>query len=158
MEMAFPRSLGTFKVKGGAGAYFHGGASLQEQIIPVARLTSQLAKPSRSAAARVVISLTKKAITNRFFSITLTLESEEMFAPAPRRVRVEVLAGKEVAGSAAMAAYGFEEGTKEVTVKSGEPNAVTLMLAGPSNAEPCFAEGHRQRNRTAFSDDERHRC
>ena len=61
MEMAFPRSLGTFKVKGGAGAYFHGGASLQEQIIPVARLTSQLAKPSRSAAARVVISLTKKS-------------------------------------------------------------------------------------------------
>ena len=45
---------------------------------------------------------------------------------------MEVLAGKEVVGSAAMAAYGFEEGTKEVTVKSGEPNAVTLMLAGAS--------------------------
>jgi hypothetical protein len=29
-----------------------------------------------------------------------------------------------------MAAYGFEEGTREGTVKSGEPNAVTLMLAG----------------------------
>jgi hypothetical protein len=128
MEMAFPRSLGTFKVKGGAGAYFHGGATLQEQVIPVARLTSQLTKQSRSAAARVVISLTKKAVTNRFFSVTLTLESDEMFAAGTRRVRVEVLAGKEVVGSAAMAAYGFEEGTKEVTVKSGEPNALTLML------------------------------
>jgi hypothetical protein len=130
MEMAFPRSLGTFKVKGGAGAYFHGGASPQEQIIPVARLTSNLSKPSRRAASHVVISLGKKTITNRFFSITLTLESDEMFSPSTKRVRVEVLAGKEMAGSPAMAAYGFEEGTREVTVKSGEPNAVTLMLAG----------------------------
>jgi hypothetical protein len=130
VEMAFPRSLGTFKVKGGAGAYFHGGASLQEQVIPVARLTSNLSKPSRRAASHVVISLGKKTITNRFFSITLTLESDEMFAPSTKRVRVEVLAGKEMAGSPAMAAYGFEEGTREVTVKSGEPNAVTLMLAG----------------------------
>lgn len=132
MEMAFPRSLGTFKVKGGVGAYFHGGASLQEQVIPVARLTSKLAKPSRGATARVVISLTKKAISNRFFSATLTLESDEMFAPSTKRVRVEVLAGKEVVGFAAMAAYGFEEGTKELTVKSGEPNAVTLMLSAAS--------------------------
>ena len=130
MEFAFPRSLGTFKVKGGVGGYFHGGASLQEQVIPVARLTSNLAKPSRGGAARVVISLTKKAITNRFFSVTLSLESDEMFAPATKRVRVEVFAGREAAGSAAMAAYGFEEGTKEVTVKSGEPNAVTVMLTG----------------------------
>lgn len=130
MEMAFPRSLGTFKVKGGAGAYFHGGASLQEQVIPVARLTSQIAKHSRNAAARVLITLTKKSITNRFFSATLTLESDEMFATGTKCVRVEVIAGKEVVGSAAMAAYGFEEGTKEVTIRRGEPNAVTLMLAG----------------------------
>lgn len=129
MEMAFPRGLGTFKVKGGAGAYFHGGASLQEQLIPIVRLTSHLAKPSRGATARVVITLTKKAITNRFFSATLALESEEMFASGIRRLRVEVLAGKQVVGSAAMAAYGFEEGTKEVTVRAGEPNAVTLMLS-----------------------------
>jgi hypothetical protein len=130
METAFPRSLGTFKVKGGTGAYFHGGASLQEQLIPVARLTSQLAKPSKGAPARVIITLGKKTITNRFFSVTLALESDEMFVPEQRRVRVEVVAGKDVAGSAAMAAYGFEEGTKEVTLKAGEPNAVTLMLIG----------------------------
>jgi hypothetical protein len=132
MEMAFPRSLGTFKVKGGTGAYFHGGASLQEQLIPIARLTSHRAKPSRGAAARVVITLTKKTITNRFFSATLSLESEEIFASGARRLRVQLMAGKEVVGSAAMASYGFEEGTKEVTVKTGEPNAVTLMLTGTS--------------------------
>ena len=127
LDCAFPRGLGTFKVKGGAGAYFHGGASPQEQVIPVACLTRKAAAP-KSSAARVVIGFVKNAITNRFFSVTLTLESDEMFAPEKRQVRLEVLNGKDAIGHPAMASYGFEEGTREITLEPGQPNSTTLML------------------------------
>jgi hypothetical protein len=132
LECAFPRSLGTFKVKGGAGAYFHGGASAQEQLIPVASLTSKAAPSPKGGAAVISVTFGKKAITNRFFSVTLTMEGDEIFAPEKRQVRLEVIAGKEVIGQAAMAAYGFEEGTKEITLEPSQPNSITLMLAANS--------------------------
>lgn len=132
LECAFPRGLGTFKVKGGAGAYFHGGASPQEQLIPVACLSRKASMPTKGSAARMVISFAKKAITNRFFSVSLSLESDEMFAPEKRQVRLEIMGGKDVIGHAAMASYGFEEGTREVTVAPGQPNSVTLMLTSSS--------------------------
>lgn len=131
LDFAFPRGLGTFKVKGGAGAYFHGGASPQEQLIPVARLTRKAAAP-KSVAARVVIGFAKNAITNRFFSVTLTLESDDMFAPEKRQVRLELMSGKDVIGHPAMASYGFEEGTREITLEPGKPNSATLMLTASS--------------------------
>jgi hypothetical protein len=137
LDCAFPRGLGTFKVKGGAGAYFHGGASPQEQLIPVACLTRKAAAP-KSSAARVAIGFAKKAITNRFFSVTLTLESDEMFAPDKRQVRLEVVNGKDVIGHPAMASYGFEEGTREITLEPGKPNSTTLMLTA-SNFPPTVA-------------------
>jgi hypothetical protein len=124
--------LGTFKVKGGAGAYFHGGASLQEQILPLVHLSRKVAKAPKGASATLAIGFTKKAITNRFFSVTLALSADEMFAPEPKLVRIELSAGREPAGHAAMASYGFEEGTREITVKAGEPNSVTLMLTADS--------------------------
>jgi hypothetical protein len=129
LECAFPRGLGTFKVKGGGGAYFHGGASLQEQILPVISLNRKTTKATKGAAAKLTVGFTKKAITNRFFSVTLSLEAVEMFAPEPKLVRIELQAGHGLAGHPAMAAYGFEEGTRAVLVRCGEPNSVTMMLA-----------------------------
>ncbi len=38
LEFAFPKGLGTFKVKGGVGSYFHGGPTLQENLLPLCRL------------------------------------------------------------------------------------------------------------------------
>lgn len=130
LECAFPRGLGTFKVKGGAGAYFHGGASLQEQVIPVLHLSRKAAASDKAGSCRWTIAFAKKAITNRFFSVTVSMESEEIFAPEPKSVRVEIVSGKDVIGHAAMASYGFEESTHEILVESGKPNAVTMMLAG----------------------------
>lgn len=128
LECAFPRGLGTFKVKGGAGAYFHGGASLQEQVLPVVRLSRRATLPAKGASATLVIGFSKKAVTNRFFSVALSLQADEMFTPEPKLVRVELTAGRESVGHAAMAGYGFEEGTREITVNPGEPNTVTVML------------------------------
>ena len=128
LECAFPRALGTFRVAGGAGAYFHGGASLQEQVLPIAHLSRATTSKSKPARASVHLTLAKPAITNRFFSINSRLTSDEMFSPEPMTIRLEVLAGKNPAGHAAMAAYGFEEGTREVRLEPDKPNAITLML------------------------------
>jgi hypothetical protein len=130
LECAFPRGLGTFKVKGGAGAYFHGGASLQEQVIPVLHLSRKAAASDKAGSCRWTITFAKKAITNRFFSVTVSMESEEIFAPEPKAVRVEIVSGKDVIGHAAMASYGFEESTREILVESGKPNPVTMMISG----------------------------
>lgn len=129
LECAFPRGLGTFKVKGGTGAYFHGGASLQEQVLPVLHLTRQSVASDRGGRIRWAISMAKKAITNRIFSVTVSMETEEMFSPDPKTVRMELVSGKEVIGHAVMAAGGFDESTREIVVETGRPNAVTMMLS-----------------------------
>jgi len=41
LELAFPRGIGCFKVKGKDNPYFHGGLSLQETIIPLVTLQKQ---------------------------------------------------------------------------------------------------------------------
>ena len=132
LECAFPRSLGTFKVKGGSGAYFHGGASLQEQIIPVLQLSKKAERAGKASGLRWSLTLPKSTITNRFFSVSVALANEEMFAPEPQSVEIEVVSGKEVVGHAAMASYGYEEATREIIVEPGKPNSVTLMLSGGS--------------------------
>ncbi len=66
----------------------------------------------------------------------MDLEAEGLFTGGEKRVRLEVLSGKPKAGFAAMAAYGFEEGTKEIVVRSGQPNAVTIMLTRARTLKP----------------------
>jgi hypothetical protein len=135
LEFAFPRGHACFKVKGGAGGYFHGGMSLQEMIIPVALLSRKVAKAAGTGGARVTLENSKPAITNRFFSLVACLKQEGLFTPEEIRVRAAVLTGKTEAGFCAMAAYGYEEGTREITLRKNQPNALTFMLGGEANLE-----------------------
>jgi hypothetical protein len=135
LEFAFPRGYSCFKVKGGVGAYFHGGISLQEMVIPVAVLKSKAAKPAGAPKVRVTLEFSKSAITNRFFSVVACLKEEGLFGPGEVRVRAVLESGKTEAGFCAMAAYGYEEGTKEITLRENQPNALTFMLSGESKLE-----------------------
>jgi len=136
LEFAFPRGHGCFKVRGGAGGYFHGGLSLQELVIPVATLIPKAAKQSGGAGGKVLIEFARPTITNRFFSASLRLEKEGLFGVDAVKIRVAVESdGKEV-GFCAMALSGYEEGTREVLLQSGQPNALTFML---STTEPVSA-------------------
>ena len=135
LELAFPRGHACFKVKGGAGEYFHGGISLQEMIVPVAALRSKSTKPIGAGAALITLEFSKPAITNRFFSVVATLKEEGLFTAEEIRVRVVVSAGRSEAGFCAMAAYGYEEGTREVTLKMNQPNALTIMLSGEGSTD-----------------------
>jgi hypothetical protein len=127
LELAFPLGMGSFRVKGGGAAYFHGGVSPAENILPVVRLTPIVVSvPAVDAGVRLTMS--KPMITNRLFSVSVEMKTEGLFAEEGRRLRFELVSGQQEAGRAATAAYGFEDGTGEVMVKTGQPNVVTFML------------------------------
>lgn len=127
LEVAFPLGMGSFRVKGGGAAYFHGGVSPAENVLPVVRLTAITASvPAVDATVRLTMS--KPAITNRLFSVSVEMKTEGLFAEEGRRLRFELVSGQQDAGRAATAAYGFEDGTGEVVIKTGQPNVVTFML------------------------------
>jgi hypothetical protein len=136
LEMAFPRGLACFRVKGGVGGYFHGGISLQEMVIPVASLRARPTATSGPASGvKVRLEFGKSVITNRFFSMVATLEVQGLFPPEEIRVRAAVMANKKEVGFCAMAAYGFEEGSREITLRKQAPNALTFMLAEEKGVE-----------------------
>jgi hypothetical protein len=128
LELAFPRSLACFKAKGGSTAYFHGGMSLQEVVIPVIVLKKKETKPFTAKARVVELTLSKPKISTRFFSLSATYFSEALFEFEQVRVKIFVKSRGKDCGFAAMAAYGFEEGTREIVLRKEEPNAITLMI------------------------------
>jgi hypothetical protein len=127
LELAFPLGLGSFRVKGGGSAYFHGGVSPAENILPVVRLTPIVGSvPAVDAGVRLTMS--KPMITNRLFSVSVEMKTGGLFAEEGCRLRFELVSGQQEAGRAVASAYGFEDGTGEVMVKTGQPNVVTFML------------------------------
>jgi hypothetical protein len=103
LEFVFPSGCGVFKA-GGDLAFHHGGASLQELIVPV--LTVRLKPPEtvRPTAGPVTATGLPDVVTNRIFSVTLQLGGPNLalFA-SPLVVRpILMSAGKQV-GSLGMA-------------------------------------------------------
>jgi hypothetical protein len=126
LELAFPRGLACFKA-GGSTSFFHGAASLQELVIPVATLVSKQVSTGAGHVA-VRVEMERPRVTTRFFSVTTTYESTGLFTTEELRVRVVVRANKKDIGFAAMAAYGFEDGTQEIVLQKDRSNPITLML------------------------------
>jgi len=126
LELAFPRGLACFKA-GGSTSFFHGAASLQELVIPVATLVAKHA-PATAGHVAVLVKMERPKITTRFFSVTATFESTGLFGADELRVPVVVRGNKKDIGFAAMAAYGFEDGTQEIVLQKDRPNPITLML------------------------------
>jgi hypothetical protein len=103
LDVILPASTSVFK-SGGDLAYHHGGASLQELVIPVvtARLrTNAVVKAEKNA---VSVSHDFEAVTNRIFSIKVELggPNRNLFDQA-RRIRPIVLAGERQVGTAQVA-------------------------------------------------------
>jgi hypothetical protein len=135
-EIAAPWNLACFKAKGGASAYFHGGLSPQELIIPVVTLTPKQ-KKAASAEGDIVWKLIagSQKISTRFFSVQITGVAAGLYEPVPPKVRVEIVAKETPLSTPISASYGFEEGTGDVQLRLAEndpraiePNTVTLMI------------------------------
>jgi len=132
-EVVFPMGAAVFKAKGSSYGYMHGGISPQEVILPLAIITATPQKYTQGAGGTVTFEMSKKEITNRFFSVNLTLKGEELFTPEPRKVVLILTQGRKQVGQVAMAAYGFEEATRSILLEPNKPNAVTIMLTEAKN-------------------------
>jgi hypothetical protein len=136
LDIATPWSLACFKSKGGARAYFHGGLSPQELIIPVVVMTptsKTLAGPP--TGIQWTLNTGSKKLTTRFFSVQVAGKGTGLFGIEPPKVRVEIRSKGKCVSAPVSASYGFEEATGDVALKTAEgdakqiePNTVTLMI------------------------------
>src|SRR5271157_5818031 len=136
LDLATPWTLACFKSKGGARAYFHGGLSLQELIIPVVvmRPTAQaLSRPP--TGIQWTLTAGSKKLSTRFFSVQVSGQSSGLFTVEPPKVRVEVRAKGKCVSVPVSASYGFEQATGDVQLRPAatdarqiDPDTVTLMI------------------------------
>jgi hypothetical protein len=135
-DLATPWTFACFKCKGGAKAYFHGGLSPQELLVPVLIL-SRSSKPSAVPPVGITWTLIpgSQKLTTRFFSVQLTCVNSGLFDIAPPKVRVELRAKGKIVSRAVSASYGFEEASGDVVLRNDvrdskriAPNTITLMI------------------------------
>ena len=135
-DIATPWNFACFKAKGGARAYFHGGLSPQELIVPVVSLapSAQTVGGPPTAVNWTLTTGTPK-LTTRFFSVQITGRQAGLFGLEPPKVRVEIRAKGKSVSRPVSASYGFEDATGEVQLRlrEGEPqeiesNTVAMML------------------------------
>ena len=90
-DIATPWTFACFKSKGGARAYFHGGLSPQELIVPVVVMTldgQALSAPPTGIQWTLTPGTAK--LTTRFFSVQIAgTEQSSLFGLEPPKVRVE---------------------------------------------------------------------
>jgi len=138
LEIAVPWGFAAFTVQGGARAYFHGGMSPQEMVVPVAVLTP-VGVVAEQAAPGFAWDLRpgSKTISTQFYSVLVEGKVEGLFAGAPPRVRVEVQVKNDVVSQVVAAAYGLVEATQEIALRLRataegameiEPDHVMLMI------------------------------
>lgn len=142
LDLATPWTFAVFKSKGGARAYFHGGLSPQEVIVPVVALTSTAKAGAATTGIAWTLTPGTAKLTTRFFSVQVAGERSEssLFGFEPPKVRVEIRANKKVVSVPVSASYGFEDATGEVKLKVSEqddkriePNTVALMVQDDVN-------------------------
>lgn len=136
-DIATPWTFACFKSKGGARAYFHGGLSPQELIIPVVVLKATAKLGGPPAGIEWILTPGSARVTTRFFSVQITGQQSQssLFGLEPPTVRIEVRANKRCISKPVSASYGFEDATGEVKLRTSEqdtrriePNTVTVMI------------------------------
>ncbi len=136
-DIATPWTFAVFKSKGGGRAYFHGGLSPQELIVPVVILRSEAKLVSTSSSIQWTLVPGTAKLTTRFFSVQVAgIQNQgSLFGFEPPTVRVELRANKKCVSHPVSASYGFEDATGEVKLKTSdkdskriETNTVTVML------------------------------
>jgi len=140
-DLATPWTFACFKCKGGARAYFHGGLSPQELLIPVMTITPSN-KPLSGPPTGILWTITpgSKKLSSRFFSVQISGENTGLFDIDPPKVHVELRAGGTVTSMPVSASYGFDESTGDVALRNEESdpkriatNTVTLLIEEPGH-------------------------
>ena len=127
-QIAGPRSMAPYR----AGMlYFHGGASLQEAVVPVLIGRLQAAEKKPETFFNVILAYKNGAtrITTRLPVVDLRLDTTSIFAQAEDfEVLLEAHAGKDKVVGEAKAGGVVNAATGAITLKPGEPLQVTLVM------------------------------
>lgn len=127
LDVVLPASTSVFK-SGGDLAYHHGGASLQELVIPVIKTRLRTTAEVRAEKNAVTVDHDFDAITNRIFSVKIELggAAKNLFEQA-RRVRPVVVSGERQVATAGVAVGGtLENGC--LLLEPGTPATVGFIL------------------------------
>ena len=136
-DIATPWTFACFKSKGGGRAFFHGGLSPQELVVPVVVMHPMGKTSATNSGIQWTLTPGTDRLTTRFFSVQIAGKQNEMslFGFEPPKVRIELRANKKTVSIPVSASYGFENATHEVNLKTSasdnqriEPNTVTVML------------------------------
>jgi hypothetical protein len=134
-EIAVPWNFACFKVPAGAKAYFHGGMSPQELVIPVVTLRPKQKPVGLEKDWSWVLTPGSPKISTRFFSVQVTGKIVGLYEAIVPKVRVEIRSKGEIISTPISASYGFEEATGDVQLRIAEdklrqiePNTITVMV------------------------------
>ncbi len=133
LELAVPAGTGAFKVAGGSAAYFHGGASPQELLIPVITVAGKPGgRESGGGGVRWELALGSRAISSPFVSVQVAGTREGLFVEDLPRVRVEVLEKRTMISRTVSAVYGHQDQSEWVAMEldpdSGDPRSNTVVV------------------------------
>ncbi len=136
LELGVPVGTGGFKVAGGSMAYFHGGASPQELLLPVVVVTGRAeARPVGGGGVSWNLTLGGQSISSPFVSVQITGTKEQLFVEDLPRVRLEVLEGRKIISKVVSAVYGHHSQSESVQLEldpeTGDPrpNSVVVSLS-----------------------------
>ncbi len=128
-RLAGPRSMAPYRR---GLLYFHGGASLQEAVVPVITVRLKQAKQPQMAAATVALFYKNgaKRITTRLPVVELAVESENMFSLSETfEILLEAHNKKgEIVGEAKRGG-SVDVATGTITVKPGDRVQVTVKMS-----------------------------
>ena len=137
-DIATPWTFAVFKSKGGGRAYFHGGLSPQELIVPVVVMHGKVKASAPTTGIQWTLTPGTAKLTTRFFSVQIAGNQGEssLFGFEPPKVRIELRASKKCVSIAVSASYGFEDATGEMKLRVSktdnkriESNTVTVMVS-----------------------------
>ncbi|KSV61617.1 hypothetical protein N182_13650 [Sinorhizobium sp. GL2] len=128
-KLGGPRSMAPYRR---GLLYFHGGASLQEAVVPLITVRLKQAKQPALAAARVALSYKSGAtrVTTRLPVVDLMVEGEDMFALGETfEILLEAHDKKAQVVGEAKRGSAVDVATGTVTLKPGERVQVTVKMA-----------------------------
>jgi hypothetical protein len=131
LHLVFPPGIGVFKA-GGDLAFYHGGPSLQELVIPVVVVRSTVNDAAKHAnvGGRVVVSGPPDVVTTRIFSVLLLLGEYQLpLLGEGLLVRPMLVAKGKQVGAAGMAVGAeLDRATECVRLEPGCPVTIAFRL------------------------------
>jgi len=130
LDFVFPLGSGVFKA-GGDLAFYHGGPSLQELVIPVLTVRMKIRESEPSTAARVTVMNVPDAVTNRIFSVTIQRDGKSLslFSDELAVRPLLISAGKQVGGVGMAIDADLDRATGCVKLQAGKSVTIAFLLS-----------------------------